>query len=148
MEHLYGEWVEVLKPRKHLFRPSDAKYRITSDLVAEIISAPEGVSGYDALNKTLYQDAYPQYNINAAASPITNVTKATHFGKDYYTISLDADYDKDIRLTGATFGQFDVHPITRTTTKTGFGTSFIDVDSTIGFPEAGELFVQYNENQF
>ena len=143
---LYGEWVEVLKPRKHLFRPSDAKYRITSDLVAEVISAPEGVSGYEALNKTLYQEAYPQYNINAAASPITNVTKATHFGKDYYTISLDADYDKDIRLTGATFGQFDVHPITRTTTKTGFGTSFIDVDSTIGFPEAGDLFVQYNEN--
>ena len=64
---------------------------------------------------------------------------------DYYTISLDADYDKDIRLTGATFGQFDVHPITRTTTETGFGTSFIDVDSTIGFPESGELFVQYSE---
>ena len=78
---LYGEWVEVFKPRKHLFRPSDAKYRLTSDLVAEIISAPEGVNGYDALNKTLYQDAYPEYDINAAASPITNVTKATHFGR-------------------------------------------------------------------
>ena len=142
---LYGEWVEVFKPRKHLFRPSDAKYRLTSDIVAEIIDIPEDTSPYDVLNKTLYQDAIPEYGIEVAASPITNITKATYNSKDYYTISLDADYDKDISLTGSTFGNFVVHPITRSTTTTAFGTSFLDVDSTIGFPEAGELVVPYNE---
>ncbi len=142
---LYGEWVEVFKPRKHLFRPSDAKYRLTSDLVAEIVEIPDDASPYDVLNKTLYQTDHPEYGIRGAASPITNISKATYDGKDYYTISLDADYDKDIRLTGATFGEFSVHPITKTTTSTAFGTSFIDVDSTIGFPESGELFLNYNE---
>ena len=142
---LYGEWVEVFKPRKHLFRPSDAKYRLTSDLVAEIVEIPDDASPYDVLNKTLYQPDHPEYGISGAASPITNVTKATYDGKDYYTISLDADYDKDIRLTGATFGEFSVHPLTKTTTSSAFGTSFIDVDSTIGFPDSGELFLNYNE---
>ena len=143
---LYGEWVEVFKPRKHLFRPSDAKYRLTNDLVVQVIDAPEGVSPYDTLNKTLYQEAIPEYNIESAASPITNITRSVYNGEDYYTISLDSDYDKDIRLTGATFGNFSVHPITRTTTPTSVGSSFIDVDSTIGFPENGNLFIQYNEN--
>jgi len=142
---LYGEWVEVFKPRKHLFRPSDAKYRLTSDMVVEITEIPDGASPYDVLNKTLFQPEYPEYGITAAASPITNISRAVYDGKEYYTISLDADYDKDIRLTGATFGEFSVHPLTKTTTPSAFGTSFIDVDSTIGFPESGELFLNYNE---
>lgn len=142
---LYGEWVEVFKPRKHLFRPSDSKYRITNDLVVQITNIPDGVSPYDALNKTLFQKAYPEYGINAAASPITNIQKSTYDGEDYYTISLDSDYDKDLPLTGATFGKFVVHPNTKTTTSSAFSTSFIDVDSTIGFPNSGELFVEYNE---
>ena len=140
---LYGEWVEVFKPRKHLFRPSDAKYRLTADLVTQIVSIPEGVSPYDVLNKTINQAAYPEYGIPAAASPITNVEKSVYDGEEYFTISLDSDYDKDISVTGATFGRFSVHPNTRTTTQTLSTNDFIDVDSTIGFPESGELFVVY-----
>ena len=142
---LYGEWVEVFKPRKHLFSPSDAKYRLTNDLVAEVISIPDGVSPYDALNKTLYQAEVEEYGIVGAASPITNITRSVYNGKDYYTISLDADYDKDISLTGSTFGKFTVHPYTKTTTSVAAGSSYIDVDSTIGFPESGNLVIPYNE---
>jgi hypothetical protein len=35
---LYGENVDVIKPRDYLFRPSDAGYRITKDLVVEALS--------------------------------------------------------------------------------------------------------------
>ena len=34
---LYGEPVEVLKPQNFVFRPSDADYRVTKDLVVEAI---------------------------------------------------------------------------------------------------------------
>ena len=30
---LYGEDVRIIKPKEHLFRPSDAHYQITTDLV-------------------------------------------------------------------------------------------------------------------
>ena len=142
---LYGEWVKVFKPRKHLFRPSDAKYRLTSDLVAKIVSIPEGVSPYDVLNKTIRQKEYIDYSIPAAASPITNVERSVYDGEEYFTISLDSDYDKSISVTGATFGTFSVHPNTKTTTETILSNNFIDVDSTIGFPNSGELSVTYTD---
>jgi hypothetical protein len=34
---LYGEDVSIIKPKEYLFRPSDAHYQITTDLVVESI---------------------------------------------------------------------------------------------------------------
>jgi hypothetical protein len=49
---LYGQNVEVIRPRDYLIQPSSAQYRITSDLVVEKIEGnPE-----DLINTTLYQD--------------------------------------------------------------------------------------------
>ena len=50
---LFGESVEVVKPRDLLVQPSDAQYRISKDIVVEAIEGnPE-----DLKSKTLFQDS-------------------------------------------------------------------------------------------
>ena len=69
---LYGETVEVIKPREYLFRPSDAEYRVTKDLVVQSIEGDP----LDLLNSTLYQNDYhagDHYCIKEAYAPISGV---------------------------------------------------------------------------
>ena len=70
---LYGEDCEVLRPREFLFRPSDADYRVTKDLVVESINGDPS----KLLNCTLFQDEYKSYGIEKAYAPITNIEKIT-----------------------------------------------------------------------
>ena len=88
---LYGEKVEVIKPRDYLFKPSDAGYRRTKDLVVEAISG----NPLDLLNSTLYQDAYENYNISNSYASITDVEKIFIDGKEYFKLSFDSDFNKD-----------------------------------------------------
>ena len=137
---LYGEKVEVINPKDFLFRPSDAQYRITKDLVVEPISG----NPLDLLNQTLFQDEYSDYGVPGSYGSITNVEKLLYGGKEYYKLSLDFDYSKDITLRGSIFGDFSVHPKTKVIGNISAGSSIFDVDSTIGFPESGELFITYS----
>ena len=132
---LYGERVDVIKPREYLFRPSDAGYRTTKDLVVEAL---EG-NPLDLLNNTLYQDAYPEYGIENSYASITDVQKIFEDGKEFYKLSFDADYDKDLTLEGTLYGNFVVHPKTRVITSTNSGDTILDVDSTVGFGTTGTL---------
>ena len=135
---LYGEKVEVIKPKEFLFRPSDAQYRKTKDIVVEsVVGDPTLLE-----NQTLYQDAYPQYGISQSFATIIDVQKLLRSGKEYYQLSVDFDYSKDIDLTGGTqYGDFVAHPKTKNTIVVASGSSIIDVDSTLGFPDKGELYV-------
>ena len=72
---LYGEKVEVIKPRDYLFRPSDAGWRRTKDVVVEKISGDP----LHLLNNTLYQDADAQYDITEAYGSVTDVEKEEPF---------------------------------------------------------------------
>jgi len=133
----YGEDVEIIKPRDYLFTPSNAQYRVTKDLVVDVIEGnPELL-----VNKTLYQDQYG--SINASFGSISNVEKIYRNGKYYYKLSLDYDYNKDIISEGSVFGKFSIHPQTTIISDTKVNSSFIDVDSTIGFPESGELILSF-----
>ena len=132
---LYGERVDVIKPREYLFRPSDAGYRTTKDLVVEAL---EG-NPLDLLNNTLYQDAYPEYGIENSYASITDVQKIFEDGKEFYKLSFDADYDKDLTLEGTLYGNFVVHPKTRVITSTNSGDTILDVASTVGFGTTGTL---------
>ena len=136
---LYGEVAEVVKPKDFLFRPSDAQFRKTRDLVVEkILGDPLSLK-----NQTIYQSAYPEYNIEEAYATVIEVEKFTYDSKDYYQISLDDDFIKDIDLTGGTIlGEFVSHPKTRNLSVVAAGASVIDVDSTLGFPDSGILAVQ------
>ena len=132
---LYGVDVEVLKPRDYLFEPSDAQYRITKDLVVESIYGDP----LELVNRTLFQDEYE--NFNQARGSITKVEKLTKNSKDYFKISLDSDYDKDINVFGSIYGNFQVHPKTKVITAVSAGATTLDVDSTVGFPTSGTLVV-------
>jgi len=135
---LYGEKVAVIKPKDYLFRPSDAEYRVTKDIVVQSING----NPLDLLNQTLFQDAYENYNIQKAYASITNVEKISYSSQEYYKLSLDFDYSKDITIDGSVYGEFSVHPITKVINSVSIGSSIIDVDSTIGFPNSGELIAE------
>jgi hypothetical protein len=130
---LYGEDVEVIKPRDYLFIPSNAQYRVSRDLV---VDALEG-NPLELNNRTLYQDQ--DSNFSKAYGSINNVEKIIRDNKEYYVISLDYDYNKDIIVDGSIFGSFSIHPQTKLITTAEIGSTVIDVDSTVGFPKSGSL---------
>jgi hypothetical protein len=140
---LYGESVSIIKPKEYLFRPSDAHYQITTDLVVESIEGdPENLR-----NSTLFQDEY--FGFTKAYAPITKVEKIvskTDIGS-YYKLSIDSGYNRDIITDGALYGEFKVHSQTKAIGQYNStnGTTTLDVDSTIGFPNSGELYVTYND---
>ena len=103
----------------------------------------------DLENSTLFQDPYgnPPF-IEKAYAPITNVEQINvGLAKTYYKLSLDAGYNRDSRVEGATYGTFAVHPKTRLIGQVSAGTTTFDVDSTVGFPNSGELSVRYNDKK-
>jgi len=138
---LYGKDVKIIKPKENLFRPSDAQYRLTNDVVVESISGDPS----DLINQTLIQNAYG--NITYARSPITYVERiVSGVGNTYYKLSLDSGYDRDIIANGATVGKFTVHPQTKIVGPVSVGVTVFDVDSTVGFSSSGELLVKYGDN--
>lgn len=140
---LYGENVEVVKPKDFLFRPSDALYRVTNDFVAEIIEGNPD----DLVNQTLYQDEYASAYKKAYA-PVTSIEKLNTGSSElvYYKISIDSGYNRDSDVDGASYGEFFIHPKTRVIGQIDSSFNAIDVDSTLGFPERGVIEVRYNDN--
>lgn len=135
---LYGETVKIIKPRDFLLRPSDSQYRIVKDIVIESIEGDP----LNLLNKTIYQSK--QQGINSAYGSVTNVQSFFENDKRYYVLSIDYDYDKDINVTGSVYGNFSVHPKTKIISDVPINQDFIDVDSTVGFPNSGNLYVIIN----
>jgi hypothetical protein len=137
---LYGENVEVIRPRDYLIQPSDAQYRITSDLVVEKIEGnPESL-----VNNTLYQED-SEGNISSQGT-ITQVEKIRRGSKDYYIISLDSGYDRDILPIGSIYGEFKISPKTRVVSRTSSESTTLEVDSTVSFPTSNGTLVVDLEN--
>jgi hypothetical protein len=141
---LYGDDARIIRPKEYLFRPSDAQFQVTDDLVVESIEGnPENL-----INSTLIQDEY--IGFTAAYAPITKVEKIiSKDAKEYYKLSFDSGYNKDITFDGSLYGEFKVHPQTKVigqyNTDSVNGLTTLDVDSTIGFPYSGELNVTYDD---
>jgi len=139
---LYGEQVKVLRPKDVLFRPSDAQYKITNDLVVEKISGPVE----ELPNLTLFQNTYQ--NIPEAYGPITEIENVvSDDGKVFYKLKIDGGYNRDPAFDGAIYGKFSVHPKTRTIGRYGPTSVTLDVDSTVGFPSSGEVIVTYQDGE-
>jgi len=136
---LYGKTVDVIKPRDYLIRPSDAEYRVTKDLVVEVISGDP----YTLINSTLFQD--PSDFIEPASGTIVEVNKIIRNNKEYFIISLDYNYNRDVDVSGTTRSEFSIHPKTIVTSYIQSGSNYIDVDSTIGFPNRGELEINLED---
>ena len=142
---LYGKEVKVIKPREYLFRPSDAQF------ISENVIVVESIEGDPFLleNQTLYQDEYN--DIKKAYAPISKIQKIYSgsnigVGKSYYRLTIDSGYNRDINVFGSTFGEFSAHPQTKSIEVLSEGSSVINVDSTVGFPDSGELYVEYFDN--
>ena len=136
---LFGEDVETIRPQDYLFIPSDSQYRVTKDLVVKAIDGdPENL-----LNQTLYQDKTDFFN--SASGAISKVEKITRGDDVYYVLSLDYDYSRDINAEGSTVGEFPIHSKTKVVTPAEINSDTLDVDSTVGFPDSGEL-IAYMSN--
>ena len=132
---LYGKDVEVIRPSDYLIKPSDAKYRVTKNIVVESIQGnPE-----DLINQTVFQDEYG--DIPKSFGTVTDVQKIVRNNKEYYTLMLDYDFDKDVNVSGSIFGDLKIHPKTNILDEVPISSTSIIVDSTIGFPKNGELTV-------
>ena len=141
---LYNKEVKIVKPRDFLLTPSNAKYEIVNQLVVEPIEGnPENLE-----NATLYQDQYDfGTNIKNAYAPITSVEKIeVGYGKTFYKLNIDAGYNRDIRVNGPVYGEFNVYPSTRVIGAVSSGSTVLDVDSTVGFGVTGELYLTYPNN--
>ena len=138
---LYNKDVSVIRPSEHLFIPSNSNYETVNQLVVEAVSGdPENLD-----TATLYQDAYKfDSNIQKAYAPISSVEKIeVGYGKSFYRLNYDGGYDRDIRTSGITYGQFSVEASTKIIGNVSSGSTIIDVDSTVGFGSTGELYVTY-----
>ena len=139
---LYNEDVKIVKPSELLSTPSNAQWRVTNDLVVEpVFGDPEKLQG-----STLFQDPYGS-KINKAYGPITFVEKINvGAGQTYYKLVFDAGYNRDIRVSGSIYGDFQVQPKSKVIGKVSAGSSAIIVDSTVGFESDGELYLNYEDN--
>ena len=127
---IYGVDVEILKPNNQLIRPSDAEYKVSQDYVVEsYVGDPLEVK-----NLTIYQDS------TGARGTCTKVEKINAKG-DFYQMSIDTGYQRDIDVDGTIYGKFEPNSKTKLLNTVGVGATFLDVDSTIDFPSSGRLSV-------
>ena len=139
---LYNEDVKIIKPRDFLFTPSNGQYRITNDFVVESLDGDP----MDLTDSTLFQDEYGNTITNAYA-PITKVERVvSRLGQTYYKLSIDSGYDRDLDVDGSVYGSFSIHPKTKIINQVSSGSTILDVDSTVGFPNSGELSVVYSDS--
>jgi hypothetical protein len=128
---LYGEDVEIIKPSQYLLTPSNADYKVTKDYVVEKLQG-------DPLN--LKNLTIQQRRTNARGS-ITNVQQIPYGDYNFYQISIDSGYQRDSDVTGSIFGEFKPNPLTKLLEDVGIGATIINVDSTVDFPEYGNIVV-------
>jgi len=135
---LFNENVDIIRPADYVIAPSDANYRKTRDIIVEAIQGDP----MDLENRTLFQD--PFENISRAYGPVSMVERVRVglLTETYYKVSIDASFG-----TGSSdellFGNFAIHANSKNIGIVGAGQTFIDVDSTIGFPNEGALTFSY-----
>ena len=141
---LYNDDVEVIKPQDNLFKPSDAEYRRVLRLNAEPLPGQQDVvqkylSG--VVTKNVYQE-----DSNGDVIASGSVVQAERFvkdGKSFFNIDLDFAEDKDTSVFGSIYGEFKLDKQTKIIENVSSGSTFVNVESTIGFPASGELQVTY-----
>ena len=96
----------------------------------------------DLENKTLFQD--PVENLSRAYGPVSMVERVRVglLTETYYKVSIDASFG-----TGSSdellYGNFSIHANSKNVGEVGAAQTYIDVDSTIGFPDSGALTFKY-----
>ena len=120
---LFDSRAEVIKPIEYLFAPSDADYVKTNDLIVERLSG----NADNVVGQTLFQT-----DNTATSGSIFNVQYFPREGRNYYIISLSK---------GSIVGTFEPTGSSSLVNPVSIGTTVITVDSTLGFPEDGVVYV-------
>ena len=133
---LFGKDIQVIKPQDYLLRPSDNNYLVTKNILVEQIVRDETLRVNDSdLRKQLKGKTIFEIlgNGKTASASIYNVEYRPVDDRDLYEISLDS-----------TSFIFNFEPtkktnISETVTE---NSTFIIVDSTVGFKKSGSLFIK------
>ena len=136
---LYAEKVDIIRPIDDVISPSNAIYQKTKDFIVEpYVGDPENL-----VNRTLYQNEFE--NISKAYAAVGAVEKIS-VGintNSFYKVSLDLGQSFPDGSTSLTYGDFSIHPKTKIIGQVGVAQTYIDVDSTLGFPNSGTLTFLY-----
>lgn len=136
---LYGVNVQLLNPADLLFRPSDAQFDVVESIVVEPTLNQEEFDNIQ--NITIFQDSPTK-----SYAPITYSERIQ--GKDskvYYRLDIDSGYNKDITFNGAIYGDFKVTPKTKLVNQVSIGATYLDVESTVGFANTGNISFTYSD---
>jgi hypothetical protein len=134
---LYGEDVEIIRPSQFLLTPSNADYKVTKDFVIEQLQGDP----LQLQNLTIFQQG-----TNARGS-VTNVEKIPYSNFQYYQISIDSGFQRDSDVNGSIFGEFRPNPLTKLLEDVDIGDTVLSVDSTVDFPEFGNIVVEDIDGQ-
>ena len=136
---LFNEKAEVIRPIDRVVSPSNANFRKTRDIIVESVLGDP----IDLINKTLFQDTFE--NVSKAYAPVSHV-ETINVGINtniFYKISLDTSWNQNDGSTELLYGEFSAHAKSIIVGDVGIGQTFIDVDSTLGFPNSGTLSFVY-----
>ena len=144
---VYNDEVQVLKPQDNLFAPSSANYRKVLRLNA--FPDPENIDITEKylsglITKNVYQED-GDGNITASGSVVASERIITDDGA-YFQIDLDYVEKKDSLVVGSIFGDFKITPQTKVIGNVAAAATFVDVESTIGFPNSGQLSIRFDNN--
>jgi len=133
---LFGKDIQVIKPQDYLLRPSDNNYLVTKNILVEQIVRDETFRVNDSnlrkklKGKTIFETLE---NGKTASATVYNIEYRPVDDKDLYEISLDS--------TSFTFN-FESTKKTNISEFVTSGSTFIVVDSTVGFKKSGSLFIK------
>ena len=134
---LYGVDPSIIDLEDYLIKPSSAKYIRRERIVAEKISGnPLNLTGQTVFKSTDLQTSASISEIEL----ITGITGVTT--SEYYALDVFVGYDDEEFVTGT----FTVPGRTQVIGDVGAGSSFITVDSTVGFAATGTLVCGINTN--
>ena len=131
---LYDVSAKVVDLEQFLPKPSSANYQNRLVLVADLISGDPDL----LVGQTLLQDANEATGVGAASAPISEVESFTIQNKKYYKISLFYGYDDPPTGFSGSYRQPGFTKVVGTYSTTA---GVLTVDSTLGFPAAGEAIV-------
>ena len=134
---LYNEDPRIIDLEEFLIKPSSARYIRRERIVAEKISGnPLNLTGQTVFKSTDLQTSASISEIEL----ITGITGVTT--SEYYALDVFVGYDDEEFVTGT----FTVPGRTQVIGDVGAGSSFITVDSTVGFAATGTLVCGINTN--
>ena len=130
---LYNETPKVINLEDYLLKPSYSDYQ------KEEVAIIEKISGENPLN--LSGQTIKKFNDDSTSAAVSSVEPFVRNLKQFYKLNLFVGNSE----FSAIEGNFTITPSTKTTNTSSVSSSVITVDSTIGFPESGTLYIGNNK---